>query len=487
MEVGSGARTRGLEARERPVPRSPALILLGSAVAAVAAGALLNARRVEPFTTWHYVFAWYPTLVALDALIALRRGRFLLLSRPRAALSLLAWSVPAWMFFELLNLRIENWYYVFVPDRRAAAWAGISLSFATVLPAAFLSATAAAEVLPLQRLRWRRLRVTGALLRGLRAAGVAMLVLPLLWPPAFYPLVWGTLTLILEPANYRRDPRRSLLADLEAGRPQRLLALLCGGAAIGFLWELYNVNARGKWIYTVPGLEELKLFEMPLLGFLGFPVFALECFALVQWLVLRRLAADVPGAALCSADVVAAAKARATTGALRRILGAGGGLAFAAAMLLAMERHTILSTTPRLRDLPGLLPSQVEALAAWGITTPFALAEAEPQQVAERLPGVGPQDAEPWVHAARLSTLRGIGTEWARRLWRLGVRSIDDLAAAEPEALAACLAVESGRPTNPRRIRVWVNAARRAAAPLFQDTAARLYCEPAAAVPASGR
>lgn len=460
--VGVGTRRRG--------PAPGALLVL--ALVALGAATLLNHLRVEPFTTWYYVFAWYPTLAALDAVIALRRGSFLLLSHPWAALSLFAWSVPAWMFFEVLNLRIENWFYVFVPDRRAAAWGGITLSFATVLPAVFLSATAAAEVVRLDGVRWRPLRVTPRLLAVLRASGFAMLVLPLLWPAAFFPLVWGALTLFLEPANYRRDPARSLLADLEAGRPYRVLALLAGGAAIGFLWELYNVDARGKWIYTVPGLDELKLFEMPLLGFLGFPVFALECFALVQWLVLAGVAADVPGAVARAApgtgfaaapEVGAPATAARGVRAPRRVLALGAGAVFAVATLLAMERRTISSTTPRLRDLPGLFPSRVADLVAVGIDDPFTLARQEPQEIARRVPAVEPADAEQWVRAARLATLRGLGTTWAKHLWRVGVRSVEELAAADVEALAGCLAGSASHHLNVRRVRVWVQAARRAA------------------------
>jgi hypothetical protein len=37
---------------------------------------------------------------------------------------------------------------------------------------------------------------------------------------------------------------------------------------------------------TDPILPELRLFEMPLLGYAGFPAFAVECFAM--YLALRR-------------------------------------------------------------------------------------------------------------------------------------------------------------------------------------------------------
>jgi hypothetical protein len=53
--------------------------------------------------------------------------------------------------------------------------------------------------------------------------------------------------------------------------------LICGG-----LWEFWNFWASAKWIYTVPWVGEVKLFEMPVLGFFGFPPFAEECYVIAQ-------------------------------------------------------------------------------------------------------------------------------------------------------------------------------------------------------------
>ncbi len=52
------------------------------------------------------------------------------------------------------------------------------------------------------------------------------------------------------------------------------------GLLCGVLWEFWNYWARAKWHYTVPILENLKMFEMPLPGYLGFPPFAVECFTM---------------------------------------------------------------------------------------------------------------------------------------------------------------------------------------------------------------
>lgn len=404
------------------------------------------AAGVEPFATWYYPFAWYATLLILDAAVALRGGRFFFLDRPAFALTLLAWSAPFWLLFELVNLRLANWYYVFVPPARAARWTGIALSFATVLPAILGSERLLGSFELGRGLRWPAIRWTPGRLAAVQLVGAAMIVATLAWPRLLFPLVWGAVTLVADPFVYRRAPTRSLLGDLEQGRPGRIVRLLVGGLVIGLVWEVFNIGARGKWIYTVPGLEEWKLLEMPVPGFLGFPVFALDGFATWQSLVVTGLAVPRRGAARS-----------APTGA--RVAAALLAAVFSVVVLLAMERGTISSTSPRLADLPGV---PAGALAAAG-HDPFSLADADPEVLAREI-GVEPGRAAEWIAGARLATLRGLGAENAARLRVAGIESVEELARADPCALVETLRTSSDRRVVPARIRVWVRAARRAEA-----------------------
>src|SRR5262249_10274211 len=127
------------------------------------------------------------------------------------------------------------------------------------------------------------------------ALGVLQLGLSLVWPGAFFPYIWGALFALCEPYVYRRRPDLSLFADLEKGDWGRTGRLLLGGAIIGLLWEVFNFWSRAKWIYTVPGLENLKLWEMPLLGFVGFPFFALEAWSMYHALCATGVAVPLSG------------------------------------------------------------------------------------------------------------------------------------------------------------------------------------------------
>jgi hypothetical protein len=123
------------------------------------------------------------------------------------------------------------------------------------------------------------------------AAGAVSIAVPLLFVSAWLvPLVWVGWALLLEPLNYRRG-RPSWLADLALGDASRLLALLAAGAICGVLWEFWNYWAATRWTYSVPYLGSVKIFEMPVLGYLGFPPFTLECYAMYHWL-RGRLGAD---------------------------------------------------------------------------------------------------------------------------------------------------------------------------------------------------
>jgi hypothetical protein len=112
------------------------------------------------------------------------------------------------------------------------------------------------------------------------AIGCGCAALPLFVISAWLvPLVWLGLILMLDPINALRG-NPSIAGDIIRGNYQRLLALLASGGLCGLLWEFWNYWALTKWTYTVPYFGSVKMFEMPVLGYLGFPPFAVECWAM---------------------------------------------------------------------------------------------------------------------------------------------------------------------------------------------------------------
>jgi hypothetical protein len=248
--------------------------------------------QIEPFYSAIYTFLWWPFIFVLDFLVYRLRHESLLQDRPREFLLLTLWSTPIWLLFEIFNFRLQNWTYIQVP----ILWSDLSSwfmlpAYATVLPALFEGADLISALIGRltqgRGLQGKPFQVRNRHIRVQMGVGVAMLVLPMIWPNLFFCLIWGFAFFFFDPLCYRRQGA-SLLGQLAKGHQTRFVALLLSGLMCGGLWEAWNIAARTKWLYTVPGFDDLKLFEMPLLGFLGFPPFALECYALVNFLNLFR-------------------------------------------------------------------------------------------------------------------------------------------------------------------------------------------------------
>lgn len=425
------------------------LLLLGPAF--IAASFTLALRQVEPFATHLYLFAWCGLIFTFDRVIGRIEGRSLIARCGPAFPLLLLWSSATWFFFELLNLRLENWYYVFTSARDSVRMAAAFIAFGTVFPAVFWIE----HVLSLSRfgsgLRGRRWRFTPTLLLGLQLAGVVALALPLWQPRFFFPLVWSCLALILAPVNYRRGID-GLLRQLERGDYGPIVRMLLAGLVAGLFWEFFNFWARAKWIYTVPFFDELKLFEMPLVGFIGFPPFALECACVYRFLVWHRLAPpfgaytqQMPrtlSAAIRGSAVLAAALA-------------------SLAVYRGVDSRTIASLTPRVELAAGLHETVRRYLLDEGVHYLTQLEGSSAQALWGRMEErLGPEQTTAARGVSALYLHQGIGVAWGNLLTRAGMRSLEDLRGRSANEVRALLvsASEEGGKRLPRlsQIRVWL-------------------------------
>lgn len=272
------------------------LILLGSEAATVAA--------IPPFPTWNTPIGWTGFIVLADGIVYRARRRSWLRSAPREFAFLAFASIPLWLVFESFNVVLDNWYYVGLPENRTLRVFGYAWAFATIWPAIFEAADLVGVwrgTRPGIRLGTpvKYLATEPAALKWTGAIAVAFGGALLLWPivqPSPYlaaPVFLGFIFL-LDPINWRLNGD-SLARDVHDPHvwTERATNLIGSGFLCGFLWEGLNYWSTAKWHYTVPILEDVKIFEMPVLGYFGFPAFALECFAMYEFIriVMRR----VPG------------------------------------------------------------------------------------------------------------------------------------------------------------------------------------------------
>ncbi len=250
---------------------------------------LLMLRGIEPVSTYFYGFAWWTYIVFLSGVNHLRGRNSLLLDNPREFLWVFLFSTPVWLFFEIYNFRLNNWEYVGIPIETYVRWPGYFISFGTVLPGLFETETFLKNLGVARKVRARALQVTQGLVNRLIVTGLLLMLLPLWQPEFFFPMVCLGCLFILDPIVYHLDqPNASFLGQAKQGDYGLAARLLLAGMVCGGLWEFWNFWASAKWVYTIPYLGFLKAFEMPLLGFLGFPPFALECYLIYLCFSLFR-------------------------------------------------------------------------------------------------------------------------------------------------------------------------------------------------------
>jgi len=244
--------------------------------------------------SWFTPIVWTGYILFVDALIFRIKGRSLLVSDRVELLIIIFISIAGWWLFEFYNAprfwqsELELWwhYHNLEPNLFLRRF-GYDWAFATIFTGLFLTAQLFATSLFSQLQQLRAVRFRRRTLHGMVLIGVIGVVLPIIIiSPWFAPVIWLSFILLLDPINFLRQ-QPSIIGDLQIGDYRRLVSLLVSGLICGLLWEFWNYWAISRWTYTVPYLGNIKLFEMPLLGYLGFPPFAVECW--VMYIFFRSL------------------------------------------------------------------------------------------------------------------------------------------------------------------------------------------------------
>jgi hypothetical protein len=415
-------------------------------------------KKFEPFYSWFYCFAWWSYIFTIDAVIYRLKGNSLILSRTKEFFLMITWSLFFWLIFEAANFSFENWYYINLPHSSVERWLGYAIAYGTVLPGMFETTELLEALGFFKRAKIKKTKISPDGYTVLILLGALCLVSSVVVPDYCFPLIWVGFIFLLEPFNYRFGGR-SLLRDLEEGNPQKIYLLLIAGLICGFLWEFWNFWAQSKWIYTVPFFEK-KGFEMPFLGFLGFPPFVVQAYVMVNFISLFR---SGRGWEESTYRLNLERRTRPLTMILTAILIG----CFSILIFRAIDFNTVDSYYPRLKDAYWIEPQYRRELPKVGIATLDDLLsktreKKERDELALRL--LIPKELLiQWMEKAQLVQLNGLGIENLRVLEAVDISSISALAQEDPEKLyQKILEVVQGR-VLPRKakIRIWIKEARK--------------------------
>jgi len=419
----------------------------------------LLVMEIDLIASWFYYWAWWSYILIVDSLIYAIKKNSLIMNRKGEFFLMIFWSIVIWTFFEAVNLTMQNWYYSNVVPSLIIRWLCYGVAFATVLPGLFETTELLESLELFKNSSVKPITVTTALQAGFVSIGIAFLLGVLFYPRYCFPLVWGSIIFLFEPINYRWSDK-SLLKDWERGTARKFYLLLTAGLICGILWEFWNFWAATKWIYTVPFFEDLKIFEMPLLGFLGFPPFAVECYVVYNFISIFRYQRGWEednyrlnqGKRVVFPVVVIASLV---------------GLIFCLATFNAMDTKTVNSYWPSIAALDRVPPEMTVRLEASAIKTPQAFLTRAGNTTGRRelalLLNVSDGEIAQWINIAALSQLKGMGTVNANLLNQAGIEDIPSLAEQDPATLyGKLLSLTHGEPSSAPReaiIRVWVKEA----------------------------
>ena len=234
-------------------------------------------------TQWAFFPLWLGYSLVVDSIVHVRKGSSLLTRSVKFYILLFIISAPCWWLFELLNHFTHNWSY-FGSERFSVFEISIfkTLSFTTVIPSVFGTAELVSTFNWVQGIKKGPVvKPTVKLTITFFLVGWGMLILLILLPKYFFVFIWLSVFFITEPINVWLN-NRTLMYATGQGDWRIVLSLWLGCLICGFFWEMWNYYSYPKWVYSVPFVDFLHIFEMPALGYLGYLPFSLELYALYQ-------------------------------------------------------------------------------------------------------------------------------------------------------------------------------------------------------------
>lgn len=246
--------------------------------------------RVQPFIIWFTPLVWVGYILIVDAIVYMLKGNSLLMNRKLKFIQLACLSVIFWYIFEIFNQTIgfKGWIYVNLPESTLTTFLMGSLSFATIIPAIFETSELVRQFHLFNKVKLKvKIPTNKLLLNTIVFVGIIFLVMPFLivthWVWVF---VWTGFILLLEPILYFYHDEKSLIMQIKKRKFNTIISLFVAGYICGFLWEFWNYWAYTKWYYVIPLLENIKIFEIPAIGFLAYGPFALELYVMYSFVKL---------------------------------------------------------------------------------------------------------------------------------------------------------------------------------------------------------
>ena len=232
---------------------------------------------------------WFCLIVCINALTYRRTNQCPLTNSAFKFICLFFVSAVFWWMFEYLNRFVGNWHYSESQYSAGKYFMLATLSFSTVLPAV---ESVKAYLLTVDRFKhsfkgmkkFKQIR-SRPLAAFLLLVSSAFLVLIGAFPDPFFFLIWICPFFIFMGCRILFKFSHCF-REVENGDYTLVVAYATSALICGFFWEMFNFYSLARWQYTIPYVQVLHLFEMPVLGYAGYLPFGLECAVIIDLVMM---------------------------------------------------------------------------------------------------------------------------------------------------------------------------------------------------------
>lgn len=224
---------------------------------------------------------WLGYIILINAFTFMRTGSSLITHSSKYLLFLFLFSAVFWWYYEYLNQFTNNWYYVGLDHlSNFNYFIYATIPFSTVLPAV-VSTWLFLRTFPQLSIgldKYRPFKIVGnknfwwlMLLMSILTLSVTFI-----YPQYLFPFMWLSPMLIIA-SVIAISGGKTVINDIENGNWADLYLLAVAALCCGFFWEMWNYYSLIRWEYSIPFVHRYLIFEMPVLGYLGYLPFGIQC------------------------------------------------------------------------------------------------------------------------------------------------------------------------------------------------------------------
>ncbi len=240
-------------------------------------------------------------ILVIDGFVYRRNHKKSILSLYAGLSLILAFaSAISWLFFEYLNFYVgENWYYPLANQMSKVSFNIYAFVGAATLAPTIFEVYTLLNTFPKLKNRYTKgfsISLKSPMINLLLYFSILLLFFLAFFPNLLFPYLWVGPLLILSLLLLRYKIPNPF-SQIKEGNWSPLLLMALAGFIMGLLWEGNNfLSAQhhpflsyvpGYWIYNIAYVNVVHIFEMPILGLMGYLPYGLNNW--IWWIIFSKL------------------------------------------------------------------------------------------------------------------------------------------------------------------------------------------------------